>query len=342
MKLSFFKHILHFKHPSGTSRGLLNNKTSYFLKWEINNKKFLSECPYFEGLSSESENQILEKLYWLCNNYFSTHKEEIIQELKSVPSVLFAYEQILILLKTQNPYLYFPSKFTQNKKGITINGLIWLGTIKFMKEQIREKIKYGYQCLKLKIGIQWEEELKILQSLRQLCSAEQLEIRVDANGAFNVEEAKRILDELYILKIHSIEQPIKAGNWKGMYELCKQTPIPIALDEELIGINEYSMKKKMLESIRPQYLVFKPSLVGGIYGTSEWIKLCNQYTISWWITSALESNIGLNFIAQWTYTLKYTLPQGLGTGNLFTNNFKTPLFIKGQKLFFSPNYIIEH
>lgn len=341
MKLSFFDYILYFKNPSITSRGILKKKKTYFLKWKFDNNLFLSECPYFQGLSFESENQVIEKLHWLCNN-FSPFQKEIINELRSVPSILFGYEQILMLIKTKNPYLYFPSGFTNKKKGIIINGLIWMGSIKFIKQQIKEKLNQGYKCLKFKIGKKWKEEKKILKSLRKSFSEKKLEIRVDANGAFKIEKIQTILDELYELKIHSIEQPIKSGDWDNMYKLCNNTPTPIALDEELIGINNYSLKQELLEKIRPQYLVFKPSLIGGINGTCEWIQLCKKYNISWWITSALESNIGLNFIAQWTYTLKSNIPHGLGTGSLFSNNFFTPLFINKQKLFFSIDHIIKH
>lgn len=341
MKFLLSSYILHCKIPLKTSYGILYKKKTYFLKWKFNNKQFISECPYFQRFSSESENLIYKKLYWICNN-FLLPKEEIINNVKHISSVLFCYEQILRLLKTKNPYLYFPSGFTNKNKGITVNGLIWMGKIEFIKKQIQDKIKLGYRCLKLKIGNSWEEEFKILQYIRKFFPLENLEIRVDANGAFKLDKINKILDELYRLQVHSIEQPIKVKNWKQMFKLCQETPIPIALDEELIGISTYSLKEELLNSIRPQYLVLKPSLIGGIYGTSEWIKLCKKYSVSWWITSALESNIGLNFIAQWVYKFKSPLVQGLGTGELFTNNLHTPLFLKKSQLFFSINNIIKH
>ena len=246
------------------------------------------------------------------------------------------------LFNTKKQYIYFPSKFTENKKGIKINALIWINTVDSMKKEIQNKINNGFNCIKLKIGFNWEKELKILKSLRFLFPCEKLEIRVDANQAFNFKNIKYILDELFLLKIHSIEQPIKIKNWRLMSELCHNSPIPIALDEELLGIHSYLLKKEILKEIKPKFLVLKPSLIGGIHGTMEWIRLCNKYNINWWITSALESNIGLNFISQWVFLLNLDSPQGLSTINLFSNNYNSPLFIYRDKLFFSFNNKIKH
>lgn len=343
MKLFFFKFNLKFKYPIKTSRGFLYCKKTFFLQWKSENRSFLSECPYFHGLSVETEDLVVNKLDWLCKHTF-LNQEEILYNLKTISSVLFGYEQIIYLLKLnrKNPYLYFPSKFTQNQDGIKINGLIWCGQLRFIKKQIQEKIYQGYKCLKLKIGFNWNNELKILQYIRNCFSEKELELRVDANGGFSFEKARIVVEKLNILKVHSIEQPIQVNNWINMNKLCQEKLIPIALDEELLGVYDYSLKEELLQSICPQYLVLKPSLIGGIIGTLEWIKLCKKYNIEWWITSALESNIGLNFLSQFTYIINSNLYQGLGTGNLFKNNYYSPLFLQKDTLFFSFNNVIKH
>jgi len=202
-----------------------------------------------------------------------------------------------------------------------------------MKEQISEKIEAGFSCIKLKIGaIDFETELDLLKSIRSNFSQKEIELRVDANGAFSTKDALRKLDALSKFDLHSIEQPIKQGQVNEMAELCKKTPLPIALDEELIGVTDVTEKQKLIQIINPQYAIFKPSLIGGFKGTGEWKKICEDHDVDWWITSALESNIGLNAIAQWTYTLKPDLPQGLGTGGLYTNNFDSPLEVKNGKI----------
>lgn len=210
-----------------------------------------------------------------------------------------------------------------------------MGNVDFMKEQIALKLQNKFHCIKLKIGVHWDEEKKILEELRKTFPKNQLELRVDANGAFSAEKAKIVLEELAALDIHSIEQPIKAGNPQEMALLCANTPTPIALDEELIGITELEEKQRLLETIKPQYIILKPSLVGGISGSDEWIALAEKQNIGWWITSALESNIGLNAIAQYTYTKKNPMPQGLGTGSLFTNNTPSSLKLEGDQLWFA-------
>ncbi len=238
--------------------------------------------------------------------------------------------------------LYFPSDFTEGKDSIKINGLIWMGDVNYMQSQIEEKIRDNFSCIKLKIGTDWDSEKEILKSLRKEFSKDQIELRVDANGAFSLEQAKVVLQELADLDIHSIEQPIEAGNWKAMADLCKNTPTPIALDEELIGVLNFESKKDLLREISPQYIILKPSLIGGFSGSDEWIDLAEKNNIGWWITSALESNIGLNAIAQYTYTKNSPMPQGLGTGGLFTNNFPSPLALEGEKLWFSNQSLNKH
>lgn len=332
MKAEYFRYLLQFKRPSGTSRGVLHEKETFVLEISENGKKGIGECAVFRGLSFDDRPDYEEKLQWLCEN-IQQDSEFLKKELKEFPSIWFGYEQAVLNLK-HGGNLYFPSDFTEGKASININGLIWMGDIHYMEEQIQDKLEKGFHCIKLKIGVDWKSEHEILQKLRQKFSKERLELRVDANGGFNKDESKVVLQQLADLDIHSIEQPIKAGNWKDMAELCAETPTPIALDEELIGIIDCNEKKKLLETIQPQYIILKPSLVGGFAGSDEWISLAENQNIGWWITSALESNIGLNAIAQYTYTKHSKMPQGLGTGGLFTNNFESQLDLRGEQLFF--------
>lgn len=332
MKASYFKYVLEFKRPSGTSRGVLLDKETFILEISEDGKKGIGECAVFRGLSFDDKPDYEEKLIWLCEN-IGLNPDFLKEELKDFPSIWFGYEQAVQNLKL-GENLYFPSEFTEGKSAITINGLIWMGDVGYMEEQIQDKLEKGFHCIKLKIGVDWKSEHIILQELRRKFSKEQLELRVDANGGFSIDEAGIVLQQLADLHIHSIEQPIKAGNWKGMAELCAQTPTPIALDEELIGITDLEEKKKLLETIKPQYIILKPALIGGFAGSDEWISLAEEQSIGWWITSALESNIGLNAIAQYTFTKKSPMPQGLGTGALFTNNFESNLELRNELLWF--------
>jgi len=332
MHAEYEKYRLIFKRPGGTSRGILTEKETYFLTLSEGENKGTGECGLFRGLSYDDVPQYEEKLKWLCENIHLS-QDIIFQNLYHFPSIWFGYEQALLNLKHGNR-LYFPSLFTESKNSITINGLIWMGNVDFMKEQIEQKLKDNFRCIKLKIGVRWQEEKKVIQELRKSFPKERLELRVDANGAFTYEEAEIVLQELADLNIHSIEQPIKAGKMQEMAKLCASTPTPIALDEELIGVLSKEEKQKLLETIRPQYIILKPSLVGGFSGSDEWISLAEKNNIGWWITSALESNIGLNALAQYTFTKGNSMPQGLGTGALFTNNTPPSLELKGDQLWF--------
>jgi o-succinylbenzoate synthase len=332
MKAEYYRYLLEFKRPSGTSRGVLYEKETFILEISEDGKKGIGECGIFRGLSFDDRPDYEERLQWLCENIskdFNTLK----QELKEFPSIWLGYEQALLNLK-HGGNLYFPSNFTNGSESMMINGLIWMGDIGYMEEQIQEKLDQGFRCIKLKIGVAWNSEHLILQKLREKFSQEKLELRVDANGGFTFAEAELVLKQLSDLQIHSIEQPIKAGNWNDMAKLCMHTPTPIALDEELIGIFDFDKKKELLGKINPQYVILKPSLVGGFSGCDEWISLAEQQNIGWWITSALESNIGLNAISQYTFTKDNKMPQGLGTGSLFTNNFESKLLLNGDRLFF--------
>lgn len=330
---TFNQYILNFKRPSGTSRGVLNTKETYFIEIFEDDKKGIGECALFRGLSFDDDDDYEAALEWACRNINLT-LEELKEELINHPSIIFGIEQALLNLEHQGE-LYFPSDFTEGKDSIKINGLIWMGDADYMHSQIEEKLDLGFSCIKLKIGVDWNSEKEVIKSLRQKFPKEKIELRVDANGAFSPKQAKVVLQELAELDIHSIEQPIQAGNWKAMAELCRTTPTPIALDEELIGVLNFESKKDLLREINPQYIILKPSLIGGFSGADEWIDLAEKQNIGWWITSALESNIGLNAIAQYTYTKNSPMPQGLGTGGLFTNNFETSLYLEGENLWFS-------
>ncbi|MCD9616750.1 o-succinylbenzoate synthase [Chryseobacterium gleum] len=333
MEATYLKYLLQFKRPSGTSRGVLLDKETFILTVSEEGRKGIGECAVFRGLSYDDRPDYEEKLKWLCEN-INLDAAFLKEELIEFPSIWFGYEQAVLNLRNGGN-LYFPSEFTEGKSAITINGLIWMGDAAYMEEQIQDKLKKGFHCIKLKIGVDWKSEHIILQKLREKFSKDQLELRVDANGGFSKDEAIVVLQQLADLHIHSIEQPVKAGNWDDMAELCAKTPIPIALDEELIGIIDLEKKKQLLEKIKPQYIILKPALVGGFSGSDEWIFLAENQNIGWWITSALESNIGLNAIAQYTFTKKNPMPQGLGTGALFVNNFESVLELKNELLWFN-------
>lgn len=333
MKATYKKYNLIFKQASGTSRGVLTNKETWFIILEENGKKGIGECGFFKGLSVDSFLDYEKKLKWVVAN-IHLGLEVLLEELIHFPSIQFGLEQAFLSLYSEDSFSLFPSNFINNNASIPINGLIWMGDEDFMLKQIEEKLQEGFNCIKLKIGaIDFSKELKLLESIRKKFTPKEIELRVDANGAFTVEEALTKLKQLAQFKIHSIEQPIKQGNILDMKDLCITTPLPIALDEELIGVFTIAEKEKLLQTIKPQYIILKPSLVGGFKGSLEWITLAEKYNVGWWVTSALESNIGLNAIAQWTYTLSNKMPQGLGTGALFTNNFTSPLYVENGKLF---------
>ncbi|MEE9407925.1 MAG: o-succinylbenzoate synthase [Polaribacter sp.] len=330
IKATYKKYILNFKNPSGTSRGILKTKETWFIILEENNKKGIGETGLFRGLSIDDVPDYEEKLIWVCIN-INLGLDVLLKELLKYPSIQFGLEQAFLSLKSKTVFELYPSHFTQRKKAIPINGLVWMGEKEFMKTQIKEKLKTGFTCIKMKIGaIDFNTEIELLKSIRKEFSAQDIELRVDANGAFKSNEALEKLKVLSELNIHSIEQPIKQGQVEEMAELCAKTPLSIALDEELIGVFSFEEKKQLLETINPQFIILKPSLIGGFSGSKEWVNLAENKNIGWWITSALESNIGLNAIAQFTFSLNSKLPQGLGTGGLFTNNFESPLeVIKG-------------
>lgn len=321
MESSLIKHTLQFKVPSGTSRGVLTDKPSWFLvHQEGGDISAISECSLIPGLSIDKPSAI-ESVY---------HAYIDGQDIpEGYPALRFAQECFEMSKASPNPFILYPSPWTEGKIGIPINGLIWMGDVSSMKSQIRDKIALGYTCIKMKIGaIDFEEEYQVLKGLRSIYNDSDIAIRVDANGAFSVGEALEKLKRLADLDIHSIEQPIKAGQWQEMAKLCDLSPLDIALDEELIGVFRKEDQTNLLKTIRPQYIILKPSLLGGLVASDQWINIAEELGIGWWATSALESNIGLNAIAQWTATKKVSMPQGLGTGGLYTNNVESPMSIK--------------
>ena len=342
MRLEFAPYLLNFKLPAGTSRGVLTEKPTFLIKvYDENQPEHfgIGEAAVFPGLSPEADGNYVWKLTELLANVAIGRETD----LSRYSSIQFGFEQALLDFSNCCKGCYFPSEFTKGKDSIEINGLIWMGNFDAMMERIEDKINDGFKCIKIKIGsIAWEKELEMIRSIRQNFGKDIITIRVDANGAFTYDSCFPKLEELAKLEVHSIEQPIKAGHLKEMKVICKDSPVPVALDEELIGKGILEEKERIIEEIRPQYLVLKPALCGGFSGASEWIKMAEENGIGWWITSALESNVGLNALAQYVTTLHKSLPQGLGTGNLFVNNFEVPLYLKHDKLEYNPEQKFDY
>ncbi len=333
---TFEKYTLRFKKPAGTSRGYLTEKPSWlvYIEDRENGLRATGECSIIPGLSADDIPDLERFIAKSCQD-FNVNQQLVIPVIKKpLPALTFAWEMALLDLQNGGRQIYFDSDFTRGTKSIFINGLIWMGSRDSMLQQVGQKLKEDFHCIKLKIGsLNFEEELEILKSIRKQYGYD-LELRLDANGAFSTEEANEKLEKLSGFKIHSIEQPIKPGQLEAMAELCRNSPIPIALDEELISIYEYEEKCFLLEKTQPQYIILKPSLVGGFAHADEWIAIAEKKNIGWWATSALESNIGLNAIAQWVGAKETTMPQGLGTGSLYTNNLPSPLILEGENLKF--------
>jgi o-succinylbenzoate synthase len=337
LKASYKKYTLNFKLPSGTSRGVLKTKETYFIFIEDENQKGIGECGLFRGLSIDDRPDYKEKLQWVCD-HINLGVQKLYNELMEFPSIQIGLETAFKSLSSKDLFEIYPSGFSNGNEYIPINGLVWMGSEAFMKQQISEKLNQGFRCIKMKIGaIDFDTELNLLKSIRKEYAASDIELRVDANGAFNTSEALEKLKRLSEFNLHSIEQPIKQGQWQEMARLCEDTPLAIALDEELIGVFSEKEKLDVLNTINPQYIILKPSLIGGFSASDQWISLAENKGIGWWITSALESNIGLNAIAQYTFTKKSKLPQGLGTGSLFTNNIPSPLEVCNGKLHYPTN-----
>ncbi len=331
MRASYQRHLLKFKRPSGTSRGVLREKETWLIKLEDEGRVGVGECGLLRGLSCDDLPDYEEKLSWVCK-HIHLGFIELYDLLANYPSIQMGLECAFLSLNGKDPFTLFSNPFSNGDSSIPINGLIWMGDEQFMIDQVKEKIDQGFRCIKMKVGaISFDKEVAILKAIRANFNENQIVLRVDANGAFG-EDAFSKLSTLAELSIHSIEQPIPKGNLSSMRKLCAQTPLPIALDEELIGVVGRQQKIDLLDQINPQYIILKPSFIGGLTGAEEWFNLAKERNINTWVTSALESNIGLNAIAQWTAELGFDGFQGLGTGSLFTNNFSSPLAIKNGYL----------
>ena len=334
MTFSIQEKLLHFKQPAGTSRGVYTTRKIWLLTVEHDGRTAIGECAPLPQLSCDDIPDYEAVLRRFCDIIEATGSIPY-DEMRNYPSMLFGVETALAQLSRTDGLLY-DTPFSHGEEGIPINGLVWMGTHDEMLSRLKEKLALGFRCVKLKIGaIDFAKELDLIQHIRKHFSREEVELRVDANGGFTPDVALERLQELARYDIHSIEQPIMAHQWSEMAQLCQLSPLPIALDEELIGVNSTDEKIRLLDTIKPQYIILKPSLHGGVAGTREWIALANERGIGSWITSALESNIGLNAIAQLAadiYGLKITLPQGLGTGMLFTDNIPMPLEIRNDCL----------
>ena len=337
MKATWCKYLLDFRFTAITSRERMRQKDTYFIKLCNSGAEDtfgLGEAGLFRGLSCDDRPDYEEKLSEVCRDIDRYAANPAL--LADYPSIRFGLETAMRDLQNGGRRIIFPSKWTAGESALTINGLVWMGDSELMRERIALKLADGFSCVKIKIGgINFDEELELLKFIRQ--EAPDIQLRLDANGAFRPDEAIGKLNQLARYDIHSIEQPIRAGQWEAMNRLCRTSPIPIALDEELIGINDREGKIRMLDAIRPAYIILKPTLTGGFEASEEWIALAGERNCGWWATSALESNIGLNAIAQWVATLNPSLPQGLGTGQLYHNNIPSPLTLHGEKLSYSPD-----
>ncbi|PDP82684.1 o-succinylbenzoate synthase [Prevotella intermedia] len=339
-KITITSKLLHFLQPAGTSRGVYNTRLSFYLKLTSDEQPDVvgvGECATLPDLSCDAmpPNEYERKLRTFCDEYERTGVIDY-EAMRAYPSMLFGLETAVAQFNAKGSLNFFDTPFGRGEEGIPINGLVWMGTFEEMFERLEAKLKAGFRCIKIKIGaIDFDRELQLIRHIRSTFSRNDVELRVDANGGFTPEEALSRMEALVQYDIHSIEQPIKQHQWTEMARLCAATPLPIGLDEELIGVNERQKKIELLDTIRPQYIVLKPSLHGGMVGTEEWIQLARERNIGSWITSALESNVGLNAIAQLTasiYGTNIRHAQGLGTGQLFADNIEMPLKVIGDKL----------
>ena len=342
MQIDVIKYRLNFKFSAGTSRGTMTSKDSWFLKLYQQDKSRdfgIGEFGPLDGLSPDLNKDINAALADCIKSFSKTENPSILDVLELIPSnfpaLRFAMETAILDFQNGGKRIIYQNDFTISEKAIPINGLVWMGKKERMLDRIKQKINEGFNCVKIKIGaINFDDELSLLKYIRSRYSAQDITIRLDANGAFLPKDALMILDQLSHYDIHSIEQPIKAGDWKTMERICEESPIAIALDEELIAIDDPEIKEQLLERIRPSYIILKPTLVGGLHKSFEWIEIAEKLGIGWWVTSALESNIGLNAIAQFTAQFPINIAQGLGTGQIYWNNVKSPLTIRNGELYY--------
>ena len=338
LRIVFQPYTLHFRMEAGTSRGVLTQKTSWILKVTDEEQPGVTgygECGPLPGLSIDDLPDFGAQLASVCQLFnqldlevFPFNLSIILQQVipENLPSVRFGIEMALLDFMNGGQKTQFKNPFSKGEKGISMNGLIWMGSYDHMARQIEDKLEQGYTTLKMKVGaIDFDQECRVLESVRSRFSASEITLRVDANGAFQPGDVRAKLDRLAQFELHSIEQPIRAGQQELLAELCASSPIAIALDEELIGISDYRQKFALLKKTQPPFIILKPTLLGGFQHCKEWIEIATRLSIGWWVTSALESNIGLNAIAQFTASFDNQMPQGLGTGQLYHNNFASPL-----------------
>ncbi len=334
--LKIIPHTLIFKFDARTSRGTMTDRQVWYFVLEEEGFYGIGEAAPVPGLSKDDIANWDAKLQWLTD-HINDEEKKIKSALKDFPALYFGYEMAMRSIDCDHPMMLYPSVYTTGRAGIPINGLIWMNEADHMQAQIDHLIDEGFTILKMKVGgIDWAEEVRLIKELRKKYDSTEIQLRLDANGAWTPKEAIEKLNRLSELEIHSIEQPIKPGQWEQMARLCAESPIPVALDEELIGITELKKKKELINSITPDYLIIKPTLLGGFKASEEWIKLAKENGIDWWVTSALESNVGLNAISQWVVTQFPNMPQGLGTGGLFENNIPSPLQVRKGKLLIDP------
>lgn len=342
MRFAFAPYLLHFKEPGGTSRGVMTEKPTFLVKVfdeDAPDHFGIGEAAVFPGLSPEADGNYVWKLTEVLANIAIGKATDLSRH----SSIQFGLEQALLDYSNGCHGIYCPGDFTMGKQTIVINGLVWMGDFDRMMERVEEKISAGFRCLKLKIGaIDWQKELEMVSSIRKRFCEDELMLRVDANGGFSIDNALPRLKQLADLGVHSIEQPIPAGNAELMAFLCQVSPLPIALDEELIGKGTTEEKREVLDVIKPQYIILKPALCGGFSGAEEWISMATERGTGWWVTSALESNVGLNAIAQWVGSIGAEGPQGLGTGGVFTDNFVTPVSLEGDRLKYDPEMRLDY
>ena len=334
--------VFHFKEPAGTSRGVYHTRTSRFVRLTCDDMPGIAgvgECAPLPRLSCDDVPDYDAVLRRHCDDVCARGSIDV-DALRDWPSMLFGLETAWRQLHVGGSTALSATPFARGQEGIPINGLVWMGDFDTMAARLEQKLAQGFSCVKIKIGaIDFADEIALIARLRDRYGSDRIELRVDANGAFSPAEALDRLQQLALYDIHSIEQPIMAGQWQEMARLCASSPLPIALDEELIGVNTLERKRELLDTIAPRYIILKPSLHGGMAGCREWIDLARERGIGSWITSALESNVGLNAIAHLAaevYGPAITMPQGLGTGQLFTDNIDMPITIRGEKLWYLP------
>lgn len=322
-------YTLEFRFEARTSRDRMWRKQTYLLRVTDTDtgRSGVGECALFRGLSADDYPDYEERLSRVCSEPTVLPPES---------SIRFGLETAMIGAGlTEAP----DTPFMRGETGIPINGLIWMGDKILMRRRIDEKLAAGFNVLKMKIGgIDFESEIDLLRYVRGIYSANTLELRLDANGSFTPANAMERLERLSEFTIHSIEQPVAPRQWEEMARICRRSPIPVALDEELIGVDN---REALLDAIRPQYIILKPALCGGLGGADAWADAAEARGIGWWATSALESNVGLEAIARWVSARGVRMPQGLGTGQLYENNFPSPLSLRGEYLWRDPTLTMQ-